>query len=98
MNAEELDALLAEANRLQQQAKLLLPQLAVARRRYAVTKTDTDRSRFKSIRDEAAALSAHLGEIADAMIAATGLPPELELDAKPSSPPESDARTNCHHG
>ena len=86
MDPEELDKLLAESNGLQEQVKLLLPRLAEARRRYAVTKTDTDRSRFESIGDEASALSARLGKIADAMIAATGLPSEFfqildELDA-----------------
>jgi hypothetical protein len=87
MNVEEIDALQAEADRLQQQAKLILPQLAEARRRYAVTKTDSDRTRFESIQDESSALRAKLGAIVDVMIAATGLPPELfqivdELDAK----------------
>jgi hypothetical protein len=86
MDPEELDKLLAKSNGLQEQVKLLLPRLAEARRRYAVTKTDTDRSRFESIGDEASALSARLGKIADAMIAATGLPSEFfqildELDA-----------------
>ncbi|HTT79925.1 MAG TPA: hypothetical protein VMF86_09625 [Stellaceae bacterium] len=77
MNIEEIDALQAEADRLQQQAKLILPQLAEARRRYAVTKTDSDRTRFESIRDESSALRAKLGAIVDVMIAATGLPPQL---------------------
>jgi hypothetical protein len=74
---EEIDTLQAQADRLQEQVKLLLPRLAEARRRYAVRKTATDRTRFESIREEASMLEAKLGAIVDAMIAATGLPSEL---------------------
>ena len=84
---EEIDTLHAQADRLQEQVKLLLPRLAEARRRYAVTKTATDRTQFESIREEASMLEAKLDAIVDAMIAATGLSSELfrtidELDAE----------------
>ncbi|MGH7046807.1 MAG: hypothetical protein ACREE2_10540 [Stellaceae bacterium] len=77
MNAEKADALKAEADRLQQQFRLILPRLAEARRRYVVTKTAADRARFEAIQDETSALSANLDTIVDAMIAAADLPPEL---------------------
>ena len=84
---EEIDTLQAQADRLQEQVKLLLPRLAEARRRYAVTKTATDRTQFESIREEASMLEAKLDAIVDAMIAATGVSSELfrtidELDAE----------------
>ena len=88
ISVEEIDALQAQANRLHEQVKLLLPRLVEARGRYAITRSATDRTQFESIREEASMLKAKLGSIIDAMIEATGLPPELlqtidELDAKP---------------
>ncbi len=85
--------LVAEANQLQGEIRLLFPMLAEARRKYMRSKNDADRCEMKRIQNIATELSERHSALGEEMRRASGLPEDMlaEID-KPDFPGEEENR------
>lgn len=86
MDVEKLAALKKKADQLRAELRPLLPRIAEARRRYATSKTDENRSQLDEVEKRASTLLEQSDEVIKAMEAASGLPTEVLSElAKPQS-------------
>src|SRR5216683_6104033 len=74
---ERLAPLMAEADRIGNELKRLLPELAAARRNYFRSKTDENEKKLDDVQALASELHAQHGKIVEQMQEASGLPDEL---------------------
>lgn len=90
---ETFDRLIAEAKRLADELKTLMPTIAATRRAYVRSRTPEDRAEMERIRALADDLVARHGALYDGLRQASGLPGEV-LDAldKPNVPSDAQGR------
>ena len=84
MDSDRFADLTSEAEQLESEVKLLLPEVADARRRYAVSESEDDRVRMVAVEKKLQDVHARLGELVKEMESVSGLSPEvLEAIDKP---------------